>query len=186
MRVVLDGEAAIRERVQQPMRSALGNVEAAGDLADRHTRGLIGDQLDDIDDTVDEISQGHLHLRSERCSIIFARPAVNPRFCWGSRVVCAVGIDKFDGLMEHRSNMGMSSRKRDAEGARKRVASRAAPLIWFAPALALLLLVTLYPTAVVVWLSFNRTRFYDVVGWTGLGSYVAVLTSQAFWDLTVN
>jgi ABC-type sugar transport system permease subunit len=90
--------------------------------------------------------------------------------------------------MEHRTNKGegMSSRKRDAERARKRVASRATPLIWFAPALGLLLLVTLYPTAVVVWLSFNRTRFYEVVGWTGLGNYVAVLSSQAFWDLTVN
>jgi len=80
----------------------------------------------------------------------------------------------------------MGSRERDAERAHKRVASRAAPLIWFAPALGLLLLVTLYPTAVVVWLSFNRTRYYDVVGWTGLGNYVAVLSSQAFWDLTVN
>jgi ABC-type sugar transport system permease subunit len=95
-------------------------------------------------------------------------------------------FDKLRKLMEHRSNKGerMSSQGRDAE--RTRVASRAAPLIWFAPGLGLLLLVTLYPTAVVVWLSFNRTRFYEVVGWTGLSNYVAVLTSQAFWELTVN
>lgn len=58
------------------------------------------------------------------------------------------------------------------------------PILWFGPALILLLIVTLYPTAVVLWLSFNRTRYYDVVGWVGIGNYVSVLTSQAFWDLT--
>ena len=45
---------------------------------------------------------------------------------------------------------------------------------------------TLYPTAVVVWLSLSRTRYYDVIGWAGLGNYVSVLTSAAFWDLTFN
>lgn len=62
--------------------------------------------------------------------------------------------------------------------------NRGTPILWFGPALILLLAVTLYPTAVVLWLSFNRTRYYDVVGWVGLGNYVSVLTSQAFWDLT--
>ena len=62
----------------------------------------------------------------------------------------------------------------------------ATPIIWFGPALILLLAVTLYPTALVLWLSFNRTRFYDVVGWAGLGNYASVLTSTAFWDLTFN
>jgi ABC-type sugar transport system permease subunit len=60
----------------------------------------------------------------------------------------------------------------------------ATPIIWFGPALILLLAVTLYPTALVLWLSFNRTRFYDVVGWAGLANYASVLTSPAFWDLT--
>jgi multiple sugar transport system permease protein len=46
--------------------------------------------------------------------------------------------------------------------------------------------VTLYPTAVVIWLSLNRTRYYDVIGWVGLGNYASVLTSPAFWDLTFN
>ena len=41
------------------------------------------------------------------------------------------------------------------------------PIIWFGPALILLFAVTLYPTAVVVWLSLNRTRYYDVIGWVG-------------------
>jgi ABC-type sugar transport system permease subunit len=43
-----------------------------------------------------------------------------------------------------------------------------------------------YPTAVVLWLSLNRTRYYDVIGWVGLGNYASVLTSTAFWDLTYN
>jgi ABC-type sugar transport system permease subunit len=62
----------------------------------------------------------------------------------------------------------------------------ATPVIWFGPALLLLLAVTLYPTAVVIWLSLSRTRYYDVIGWAGLGNYASVLTSTAFWDLTFN
>ena len=62
----------------------------------------------------------------------------------------------------------------------------ATPIIWFGPALILLLAVTLFPTVMVFWLSFNRTRFYDVVGWVGLGNYASVLTSAEFWDLTFN
>ena len=62
----------------------------------------------------------------------------------------------------------------------------ATPIIWFGPALILLLAVTLYPTAIVVWLSLNRTRFYDVIGWAGLGNYSSVLVSSDFWDFTLN
>src|SRR3954469_3672819 len=62
----------------------------------------------------------------------------------------------------------------------------ATPIIWFGPALILLLTVTLYPTALVLWLSLNRTHFYDVTAWAGLGNYASVLTSAAFWDLTFN
>lgn len=62
----------------------------------------------------------------------------------------------------------------------------ATPIIWFGPALILLLAVTLYPTAVVMWLSLNRTRYYEVIGWVDLGNYASVLTSPAFWDLTFN
>jgi ABC-type sugar transport system permease subunit len=61
-----------------------------------------------------------------------------------------------------------------------------ASAIWFGPALLLLLLVTLYPTAVVLWLSFNRTRFYEVIGWAGFSNYSTVLSSASFWDLTLN
>ncbi len=64
--------------------------------------------------------------------------------------------------------------------------SESAPILWFAPALVLLLAVTLYPTALVFWLSLHKTRFYEVVGWAGLNNYVAVLSSGSFWELTFN
>ncbi len=64
--------------------------------------------------------------------------------------------------------------------------SDSTPILWFAPALVLLLAVTLYPTALVFWLSLHRTRFYEVVGWAGLNNYVAVLSSGSFWELTFN
>lgn len=57
---------------------------------------------------------------------------------------------------------------------------------WFAPALAMLLAVTLYPTAVVFWLSVHRTRLYEVVNGVGIANYVAVLTSPAFLELSLN
>src|SRR5581483_8006158 len=62
----------------------------------------------------------------------------------------------------------------------------ATAIIWFGPALILLLAVTLYPTALVVWLSLHRTRYYDIIGWAGLSNYASVLTSTGFWDLTFN
>lgn len=61
-----------------------------------------------------------------------------------------------------------------------------ARFVWFAPAVAILLAVTLYPTAVVLWLSVHRTRLYEVVEGVGLANYVAVLTSPAFLDLSLN
>jgi multiple sugar transport system permease protein len=57
---------------------------------------------------------------------------------------------------------------------------------WFAPAVAVLLAVTLYPTGVVVWLSVHRTRLYEVVEGVGLANYVSVITSPAFLELSVN
>jgi len=57
---------------------------------------------------------------------------------------------------------------------------------WFAPAVAMLLAVTLYPTGMVVWLSVHRTRLYEVVEGVGLANYVSVLTSPAFLELSLN
>ncbi|HET6827431.1 MAG TPA: sugar ABC transporter permease, partial [Ramlibacter sp.] len=61
-----------------------------------------------------------------------------------------------------------------------------ARFVWFAPAVAVLLAVTLYPTAVVLWLSVHRTRLYEVVHGVGLANYVSVITSPAFLELSRN
>ena len=61
-----------------------------------------------------------------------------------------------------------------------------AGFVWFAPAVAMLLAVTLYPTAMVLWLSVHRTRLYEVVEGVGLANYVSVLTSPAFLELSLN
>ncbi|MDM0041262.1 sugar ABC transporter permease [Variovorax sp. J22G21] len=57
---------------------------------------------------------------------------------------------------------------------------------WFAPAVVVLLAVTLYPTAVVLWLSVHRTRLYEVIEGVGLANYVSVITSPAFIELSIN
>jgi ABC-type sugar transport system permease subunit len=57
---------------------------------------------------------------------------------------------------------------------------------WFAPAVVVLLAVTLYPTAVVLWLSVHRTRLYEVVAGVGLANYLAVFQSPAFLELSLN
>ncbi|KQU50189.1 hypothetical protein ASG72_19635 [Bosea sp. Leaf344] len=57
-----------------------------------------------------------------------------------------------------------------------------APFLWFAPAILILFLVTLYPTVFVGWLSFQKTRYYDLTGFVGLTNYVEVFSSPAFWN----
>jgi len=58
------------------------------------------------------------------------------------------------------------------------------PLLWFVPVLLLLLTVTLYPTIFVVWMSFQKTKFYELTGFVGLANYVDTLSSRAFWETT--
>lgn len=60
-----------------------------------------------------------------------------------------------------------------------------APFLWFTPAILILFLVTLYPTIFVIWLSFQKTRYYELVGFNGLANYVEVLRSSEFWDTTI-
>ncbi|NTD87704.1 carbohydrate ABC transporter permease [Agrobacterium tumefaciens] len=60
-----------------------------------------------------------------------------------------------------------------------------APYLWFAPAVLILFLVTLYPTAFVAWLSFQKTKYYELAGFVGLANYQEVLTSPEFWDTTL-
>src|SRR5437899_2107007 len=58
------------------------------------------------------------------------------------------------------------------------------PLLWFVPVLLLLLTVTLYPTVFVLWMSFQKTQFYDLAGFVGLANYVDAFSSRAFWEIT--
>lgn len=60
-----------------------------------------------------------------------------------------------------------------------------APFLWFTPAILILFLVTLYPTIFVFWLSFQKTKYYELVGFNGLDNYIEVLTSSEFWDTTI-
>jgi multiple sugar transport system permease protein len=66
----------------------------------------------------------------------------------------------------------------------RRASKQLRPLLWFAPVLVLLLTVSLYPTVFVVWMSFQKTRFYDLVGFVGLANYVEALSSRTFWETT--
>ena len=58
------------------------------------------------------------------------------------------------------------------------------PMLWFAPVLLLLLTVTLYPTLFVLWMSFQKTKFYELTGFVGLANFVDTLSSRAFWEMT--
>ncbi|MCZ7449274.1 sugar ABC transporter permease [Agrobacterium rhizogenes] len=83
------------------------------------------------------------------------------------------------------TNQGGTSHASDVLSAAddaKRV--RWAPFLWFTPAILILFLVTLYPTIFVIWLSFQKTRYYELIGFAGLANYAEVLTSSAFWDTT--
>lgn len=59
------------------------------------------------------------------------------------------------------------------------------PFLWFAPAILILFLVTLYPTIFVIWLSFQKTKYYELIGFSGLANYLEVLRSSEFWDTTI-
>src|SRR3989440_1494868 len=58
------------------------------------------------------------------------------------------------------------------------------PMLWFIPVLLLLLTVTLYPTLFVIWMSFQKTRFYELTGFVGLENFVDTFSSPAFWETT--
>src|SRR5437763_16121448 len=67
--------------------------------------------------------------------------------------------------------------------ARRRL-SELRPMLWFIPVLLLLLTVTLYPTLFVIWMSFQKTRYYELMGFVGLENFVDTLSSRAFWGTT--
>ncbi|AMJ61544.1 hypothetical protein AXW83_15635 [Bosea sp. PAMC 26642] len=59
-------------------------------------------------------------------------------------------------------------------------------MLWFAPVLVLLFGVTVYPTILVVWMSFQQTRYFEMIGFAGLANYRELFVSEAFWQLTSN
>lgn len=59
------------------------------------------------------------------------------------------------------------------------------PLIWFAPALVLLLVVTLYPLVYVLWMSLQKTRYYELAGFVGFENYAYVFSSREFIDSSI-
>jgi multiple sugar transport system permease protein len=90
--------------------------------------------------------------------------------------------------LEYRSTHGNGAAKGKRAGKRcvRRRRPRAHPWLWFGPALLLLLTVTLYPTALVIWISFQKTRYYAIEGFVGLSNYVSVLSSPQFLQLSTN
>jgi len=66
----------------------------------------------------------------------------------------------------------------------RRRSGRPRPWLWFAPVIVLLLTVTLYPTALVVWISVQKTRYYAIEGFVGLANYADVLSSAEFLRLS--
>lgn len=61
-----------------------------------------------------------------------------------------------------------------------------APWLWFLPVLLLVLVVAVYPAGVVVWLSLQKTKYFQPLGFVGLSNYVRVLTSESFRQLSIN
>jgi multiple sugar transport system permease protein len=89
-----------------------------------------------------------------------------------SRTVAANAFPVSGGARPHRAAGQRGKRER--------------PFLWFAPVILLLLTVTLYPTALVIWISFQKTRYYALEGFVGLANYGAVLFSSQFIQLSVN
>jgi multiple sugar transport system permease protein len=60
------------------------------------------------------------------------------------------------------------------------------PWMYFIPALTLVIAVTFYPSLAVIWLSFQRTAYWQSLGFAGLSNYVQVVYSQSFFQEAKN
>jgi len=87
---------------------------------------------------------------------------------------------------EGRTTWTIASSGRGNRAAARRRGPRTHPWLWFSPVLLLLLTVTLYPSALVIWISFQKTRYYALEGFVGLTNYVEVLSSAKFLQLSTN
>jgi multiple sugar transport system permease protein len=55
--------------------------------------------------------------------------------------------------------------------------------LWFAPVLVLLMVVMVYPTASLVWMSLHEMKFFQTTKFVGLQNYKDVISSDGFSDL---
>ena len=58
-------------------------------------------------------------------------------------------------------------------------------LVWFAPVLALLALVILYPVGYLAWISVNETRYFTAVRFVGLANFTSLFESSDFAEMSV-
>ena len=86
-------------------------------------------------------------------------------------------------MAQHAATIENAAKTARSTRARKRL-RKLGPMLWFIPVLLLLLSVTLYPTLFVVWMSFQKTKFYELTGFVGLTNFVDALSSRAFWETT--
>jgi len=86
-------------------------------------------------------------------------------------------------MARHAATIENAAKTARSTRARKRL-RKLGPMLWFIPVLLLLLSVTLYPTLFVVWMSFQKTKFYELTGFVGLTNFVDALSSRAFWETT--
>src|SRR2546423_120307 len=86
-------------------------------------------------------------------------------------------------MAQHTATIANTATRARPTRARRRLRALQ-PMLWFIPVLLLLLTVTLYPTLFVIWMSFQKTRFYELTGFVGLENFVDTLSSRAFWETT--
>ena len=86
-------------------------------------------------------------------------------------------------MAQHNATIANAATRARRTGTRRRL-RQLRPMLWFVPVLLLLLTVTLYPTLFVIWMSFQKTKFYELTGFVGFANFVDTLSSRAFWEIT--
>lgn len=71
-----------------------------------------------------------------------------------------------------------------ASTVRGRFGATAGMLAWFAPVLALLALVILYPVCYLAWISVSETRYFTAIRFVGLANFAALFESSDFAEMS--
>ena len=69
--------------------------------------------------------------------------------------------------------------------ARRHFGETVGMLLWFAPVLALLALVVLYPACYLAWISVSETRYFTAIRFVGLQNFASLFASDDFADMCV-